>query len=283
MDKQLDAIGIGCRRCASSFLHDCLNQHPEIVKPNRGLHFFSEFATQGLDWYFDNLPVNSDKAVLLEFSVSYTYPEFTHLAAKRINEIFSDVKLFVSVRNPVDRAFSDYLRSIRNLEIPHTQSFAQAIETHPEFLERGRYSLVLAPYFELFPSKQIHVLIYEDLLESTERFLRPLFRFLGVNENYAPEGINTKNRERGGLRWPILQSSLLGAKQVLDQSAKILNCLEFWTKVKEKYRRNYLFVRSINTANEKMTDSIKKHLRFYYKQDVAWIRETTGRNLYGWD
>jgi hypothetical protein len=282
MDKQVDAIGIGCRRCASSYLHNCLNQHPEIIKPNRGIHFFSNYAIKGKDWYLDKLPPKEINKVLLEFSVSYAYPEYAHLAAKHIKKMFPNVKLFVTVRNPIERAFSDYLRSIRNLEIPHTRSFEDAIDIYPEFLDRGRYSKVLSPYFDLFKKDQIHILIYEDLLKNTEDYLNPLYQFLGVQQNIIPDKIETKKEKRGELRWPILQSSLLGTKNMLDSSAEKFDCLDAWNKVKKKFRNSYITIRSINTTEAKMSDSIRKDLYLFYKNDIDWIKEKNGRELEGW-
>ncbi len=282
MAKQIDAIGIGCRRCASSFLHYCLNQHPEVIKPDRGIHFFSEFADRGLDWYIDSLPKKNDDKTLLEFSISYTYPEYAHTAAHLIKEMFPDVKLFVTVRNPIERAFSDYLRSIKNLEISHNYSFEQAIEIYPAFLDRGRYSLILNPYFDLFPSERIHVLIYEDLLESTEKFLNPFFHFLGVTENLVLVDARTKKKKRGELRWPLLQSTLLGAKKILDQSAEKFHCLELWTKTKKRFLSSYLAIRSANTLEITMADSTRRYLYSFYKSDIDFIKEKTGRNLNGW-
>ena len=126
----IDAIGIGFRRCASSFIHKCLNHHPNVIKPERGIHYFSENYDKGFEWFVNQIPKKPylDNAIIIESSVSYSYPNFSDISAKRIFEIFPNVKLFVGVRDPVERAFSDYLRSIRNLEIPNI-SFEQAIES----------------------------------------------------------------------------------------------------------------------------------------------------------
>ena len=45
------------------------------------------------------------------------YPEYCDLVAKTIYDINPDTNIFVVLRNPVLRAYSDYLRSIRMGEI----------------------------------------------------------------------------------------------------------------------------------------------------------------------
>ena len=109
-----EVIGIGVRRCASSWLHRCLNQHPSIGKPENGLHFFSQHFGLGLEWYLEELAPYTNRDLLVEFSVSYTYPEYYNFASELMARIAPHAKLFIAVRNPIERAFSDYLRSMMN-------------------------------------------------------------------------------------------------------------------------------------------------------------------------
>ena len=282
MHTSLDAIGIGCRRCASSFLHDCLNDHPDVLKPPRALHYFSEFADKGPDWYFSQLPEKRVGSVLIEYSVSYAYPEYAEAAAQRMFTQFPDAKLFVSVRNPVDRAFSDYLRSVRNLEIPPDKSFEESLESVPLFLERGRYQTLLEPYFERFPSDRILVLYFDDLRSGAGSYLQPLYRFLEIQEDVSPrEGRRTREGGRS-LRWPVLQSAILTAKKILDDGASALHVDNAWQTTKRKFLRPYQVLRGANTLPATMNKKTRENLRSYYDADIAWLSQMTGRNLKGW-
>ena len=62
-----DVIGIGTRRCGSSWLHDVLNRHPQVGKPPNGLHFFSTNFERGVSWYAEQLEPFADRLVLMEF------------------------------------------------------------------------------------------------------------------------------------------------------------------------------------------------------------------------
>ena len=281
MDKQLDAIGIGCRRCASSFLHEQLNGHPEISKPLNGVHYFSNFSENSLHWYLKQLPAKKQETVLMEYSVSYAYPEYSIISAKRIRALWPDVKLFVSVRNPIDRAFSDYLRSIRRLEIPSEMSFEDAIDTYPEFLTRGKFLEVIAPYFDFFPQTQIHVMFYDDLLISKETFLFPLYRFLNIEE-YLTQNHDRSHHRGGHLKSPFLQSSLLTSKKILDQTANFLKCQDLWEAFKVKHMEKYKALYKFNSVETKMADSTRNDLYLYYQSDIEWLQNLTNRSLKNW-
>jgi hypothetical protein len=282
MPIELDAIGIGCRRCASSFLHDCLNKHPDIVKHPRGLHYFSENYHLGKEWYSEKMPKKIEKKLLIESSVSYSYPEYAEVAAKRIFEQFPNVKIFVSLRNPIERAFSDYLRSIRNLEIPSDITFEQAIVDYPAFLERGRYKKLLAPYYELYPHERIYIFIFDDLVSDVEQFLRPFYNFLGVAEDVLPigEGLSTESSRK--LRWPKLQAGILNTKKLLDSIAGILYMEKVWGGIKEKFMRPYLAIRELNTHETSISAATREKLYEYYRDDINWLAGKTDRCLEKW-
>lgn len=115
-------------------------------------------------------------------------------AASRIARDVPRVKLVFILREPVDRAYSNYLWTKMNgLE---TESFAAAIRleeqrerelperlrfTRPySYFSRGLYADLLAPYFERFPRAQLLVARYEDIRERPAALAESLHRFLGV-------------------------------------------------------------------------------------------------------
>ena len=283
MDKQLDVVGIGCQRCASSFLHDCLNQHPDIVKSSRGLHFFSKSINQGNEWYLNNLPDKKDGKILLEFSVSYTYPEYAQQAAQRLFEFSPEIKLFATIRNPVKRAFSEYLRSIRNCEIPTHLKFEEAIDQYPFIVERGRYKSVLRPYFDLFPREKILVLIFEDLkLLGVNEYLKPLYKFLNIQENVEVFVKSPSGESGRQLKMPKLQSFFLSTKQIMDQSARAIKAENIWKNIKHRFMTPYHALRSLNTVPAQMNQSTFDYLKSFYKEDISWVSEKINRDLTEW-
>ena len=115
-------------------------------------------------------------------------------AAERIARDLPRVKLVFILREPVDRAYSNYLWSRMNgLE---TEDFATALDLEerregelPErlkfarpysYFSRGLYADLLTPYFGLFPREQILILRFDDLVQNPMGIADRLHDFLGV-------------------------------------------------------------------------------------------------------
>lgn len=280
---KVQAIGIGCRRCASSLLHDCLNDHPDIRKPERGLHFFSEQYHRGVSWYEREVEMCAPSDALnLEYSVSYMYPEFYEKAAARMYAYNSEAKVFVTIRHPVERAFSDFLRSQRNAEISAQISFDRALQEYPEFLERGRYKQLLAPFLAYYGAERLKVLIYDDLESGLQEFLAPLWSFLDVRPFESEDRMQRPAEAGRGVSIPMFQSALMSLKQNADTFAHTVGLDKQWELSKKVFRGPYKRLRAANTKQVSMSEETRQQLIEFYQHDVDWVREVTGRALFSW-
>jgi hypothetical protein len=199
-----DFLIIGAARCGTTWLYECLKAHPEIYLPASKRpepHFFMKQAeyARGLRYYSDRYFTDVGSALVAgEASTSYLYRPYV---APRIARHLPDVKLIVILRNPVDRAFSNYIVSRRNgLE---TLPFSRAIReeaarlAHPQsdfereicpfaYIDRGRYHAQLACYLALFPRDRLHVLLFDDVVHEPAEVLRSTQAFLGVDPGFRP-------------------------------------------------------------------------------------------------
>lgn len=192
-----DFIIAGAPRSGTTWLYVLAQRHPQLAMtqpmvPEPKFFLVDELWQRGVDYYsttwFDSLPADR---VLGEKSTNYLEsPE----VAERMCRVLPSVKLIFMLRNPVDRAYSNYLWSRRNgLEI-ETFERALGLEERREwelapalryarphaYLSRGLYAQHLARFFDRFPRKQILVLRYEDLASRVERVAAAFHRFLGV-------------------------------------------------------------------------------------------------------
>jgi hypothetical protein len=277
-----DVIGIGCRRTASSSLHYALNQHPDIGKPVRGLHFFSERFSSGIKWYQEQLAPYNKKQILLEYSVSYSYPEFYKEAAKRIHKVVPDAKLFISVRNPVERVLSDYLRSLRRCEIESTMSFENVLEKYPVFLERGLYYRIISRYMDFFPRENLKILFFENLVEDPSKYLRKILDFIGVNHcseiNFKKQTLSGANRPR----WKFFNKSVFTVKNSTDKLADFMKVNKAWNRLKEKHMLRYKRLLALNAKPMEIEPRTREQVRNYYAADIHAMEKLTGRTLSNW-
>lgn len=277
-----DAIGIGARRCGSSWVHHALNMHADIGKPPNGLHFFSEHFDRGLEWYGAELAPFATRPVLLEFSVSYLYPQHNEAVAERISASLEDVRLFACVRDPVSRAFSDYLRSVRNSEYPADMPFEDALERDPVLIERGRFGALLRPFYDRFGEDRIKVLFYDDLEADREAYLKGLTDYLGLSRPVPPEAFE-RNEPRGKtVRSQMLNRLVRGSKALADATAGRLGVADRWSDWKARHMLSYERLLELNHKKAAIAPATQRRLRAELAADIAELQAMTGRDLAAW-
>lgn len=194
-----DFIIAGAPRSGTTWLYVLARHHPQLAMaepmvPEPKFFLVDELWQRGVDYYstkwFDPLPPSR---MLGEKSANYLEaPQ----VAERMSRVLPRVKLIFLLRNPVDRAYSNYLWSRQNgLEM---EPFERALELeeqrergllpqlryarpHAYFL-RGLYAKHLAGFFGRFPRAQILVLRHEDVATRPESVAADFHRFLGVDE-----------------------------------------------------------------------------------------------------
>lgn len=205
---------VGAQRSGSTYLYRVLDEHPEIfmAKPIRPepKFFLNEELYSGGKLYYENKyfsKLSPNVTYCGEKSTSYIESE---LAAIRFKEYYPEAKILVILRDPVQRALSNYYFSVENgiENLPIEQallaeeqrlndsSYSSSVNPYA-YKRRGHYMNYLKVYFHHFPREQIKILILEELLEDKGRF-NALFKWLGVSEvstlRSSREIVNSSNR-----------------------------------------------------------------------------------------
>ena len=169
-------IYIGTSKAGSTWIYRFLAAHPDVyVAPGKGAYYFDQHFDRGVGWYSEQFQRSQGKPAVGEISHSYlSSPE----SAKRIAALLPSVKLLVCLREPVERAFSAYMDSVKNLRFEGT--FDEALDANPSLLERGAYGQHLQRYLALFPREQLHIAIFDDLRSRPQQFANQLCDFLQV-------------------------------------------------------------------------------------------------------
>jgi hypothetical protein len=162
---------IGSQKAGTTSLYNILKQHPEVFMPEKKeVNFFfldSEFR-KGIEYYqrfFADIPPG--KKAYGEASPGYIcHPQ----APARIKEYLPEVKLVLTVRNPIERAYSQYWDNRMTLSEPH--EFSQTLD------------IALNNTYE--PGNQLLILLFDDLRDDPIKFYRTCFEFLGVDPDIRP-------------------------------------------------------------------------------------------------
>jgi len=187
----------GAPRSGTTYLYELCDSHPDIymVKPKvpePKFFLIDEEYDRGLTYYSERYFAQAEGfRAIGEKSTNYLADPHV---AQRIKRCLPDVKLIFVLRNPIERAFSNYLWSrINGIE---TLLFEEALEREKEreleyepkhryarpfsYISRGMYARLLEPYFELFDPSQIKIILLDDIVSVPETVARELFVFLGV-------------------------------------------------------------------------------------------------------
>ena len=195
---KLDAIDfliIGATKAATTWLQRSLQLDSAVYMPNPELHFFSREFDRGEAWYVDQFKPHSGSAFIGEKSNSYLeYPA----AAARIRSALPAVRLIAQLRNPVERAYSDYCMLYRRGEV--SADIARYLDVrHAEelrFLSGGLYFARLQPYFDQFPSDRILLLLYEDMKTDPDKHITMVRDHLGLPTTSPAPRIEEKVKDR---------------------------------------------------------------------------------------
>jgi len=217
-----DLFVIGVVRSGTTSLFHYLNQHPCIVgSAYDEIGYFDENFHLGINWYKSLFPTKSTKNKIkklhgkfLTYDVTPFYI-YNPLVARRILEFFPNSKIIANLRNPIDRAYSNYMIAFQDGDIDC--SFEDVIDSeldeinnaqtrlndesflvdtyYNRILSRGFYADQLKIWYELFPNNQILMVSSEELAKKTEKTLKEIFRFLELDEKNIQD-LSQKNKRK---------------------------------------------------------------------------------------
>jgi LPS sulfotransferase NodH len=217
-----DFLIIGAQRSGSTFLHDTLTARTSArCSPlQKEVHYFDNKFYKPLDWYakfFQRVDGNCESVKTFEASPGYLYHPGV---PKRVKHTLSSVKLIAVLRDPVERALSQY-RWIRQVGLETrgaVESFRYDAERldrerdpdylkqfddplhfdfdhfHRGYLRRSLYDVQLRRWLEHFDASQIRVVGSSFLFDQTEEVLSELTEFLGVELLSSEASAKTVNQ-----------------------------------------------------------------------------------------
>ncbi len=193
--EKLDFIVAGAQKSATTALNYYLKRHPRVALPTKKeLHFFDN------DELFTGDTVSYEPlhkmfrparpgSLAGENTPNYLYHS---PALERIRDYNAQIKLIIILRNPIDRAFSQWnMQRSRGIE---PLDFLDAIHAEPKrlselpppksrkfaYVDRGRYAAQLARAFQFFPREQFLIIKYEYFRAEQREAVESIYRFLNL-------------------------------------------------------------------------------------------------------
>jgi hypothetical protein len=209
-----DFIIGGAPRAGTTWLYALLDRHPDVhmakpLKPEPKFFLRDDEYAKGLEYYSAKWFAGVDASKMAgEKSTDYLESE---AAASRIAHDLPHVKLIFLLREPVSRAYSNYLWSKMNgletedfgaalgLEAQRERDLPERLKfTRPfSYFSRGLYADLLEPYFNRFVDRQLFVARYEDIAERPAAVAEAAQRFIGITPRPSDvEGLGIINASR---------------------------------------------------------------------------------------
>lgn len=271
----VDFIGLGAQKSGTSWAYACLYEHPEICAPVKEIHFFSRPRyEEGKEWYEGHFKKCGEGLFRGEFSTSYLYSEE---APGRIYKCYPDAKLIAILRNPIDRAYSQYRNTIKAGDISETVSFEAYMNDEQSVKKQGLYAEQLSRYLNIFPREQMLILIYEDIRKDPIAFMKRIYEFLGVDTTFVSSMVND---EINVARTP----KLILPERVMHHTAEFLrrHGLDRFVHAIRKLGIPDM-IRKVNTKEPPKKQENKSYnreaLAEYFRADVAELSTILGRDL----
>ena len=201
-----DFVIIGSAKCGTTSLYDFIVKHPN-VKPavTKEIMYFTSWYDHGTRWYRSNFPTNISKYYSYKKTgqrvlTGEATPRYLiyNTTAPRMKKIMPDVKLIVILRNPVDRAYSDYhhrkkgtilhnfIQEMSFEEYIKMEELANSIYdvplhlTYYRVLKTSVYIDHIQNWFKYYDRKQFLFLRTEDFYKNPQQTLDRVFDFLGL-------------------------------------------------------------------------------------------------------
>jgi hypothetical protein len=207
-----DVLIIGAQRSGTTSLHEYVTRHPGVwsAKLTKEVHFFDLRWDQGPGWYRRYFPArwtrlrfrrrNGYDLAAVDASPYYLFhPDVPRRAAR----VCPDARLIAVLRNPIDRALSQYKLEVK-LGFEDAATFEDALQRettrlngeeerllkdehylslayqHHSYAIRGHYMTQLERWLKFFPRERLLVIISEELFSDPYPEIRRIYAFLGV-------------------------------------------------------------------------------------------------------
>lgn len=306
---------IGTVKGGTTSLHRYLDQHPEIyLSPIKEVNYFSRYDIKEEDFardYRHDIAIDLEKyfaqgmktpvhiahvtkeedylrlfskvkheKAIGEMSLSYMLYEN---APQKIHEQYPDAKIIAMLRNPAERAFSQYIMNLKQGKILSKDFIKEITEddqkpikgwgANHQYLMIGKYYEQLKRYYDLFPAEQIKIFLFDDYKVRPSDVVREMFEFLGVRPDIEID--TSQKANEGGVPKMKLVNYIFNHFGIISWAKN--NLPMSWRAPFKKW-----MYKTDKQEIPKMTQEERQFLIDYYREDILQLEKLLHRDLSKW-
>jgi hypothetical protein len=306
-------VHFGTPKSGSATISHVLSRHPEVYTPRpKELNFFNSVNyARGCDWYAETYFADqAGQPIVCDKSIGYSTGDPDQTMERIVGALGSNFKILLTVRQPVDRAYSHYCMARYKAQIEKfdfTSAVRSALQVDGQFSkedlyravdERGYYrdatsmaifrnSMYLVPgcYSRLLNichsavgKDNVRVILTEDMSADLPAALRDLTDFLGIEPVLIKNGF--RQNEATALRFPWL-------RRFYNKLYSFPSVRLFYNSLGISARKSLR--RKMLSWNYQPNDSVPPAepegcllLQDYYSSDIEVFQRMIGRDLSHW-
>jgi len=294
--KKPNFLIIGAPKSGTTSIAHSISQHPDIFMPDVESDFFPLEYEKGAKFYWDTY--FKDWKGEDTIGERYTSNLYIPYVPSRMKEFAPEAKLFVIVRNPVERAHSEWwMYSAQDFErAPFLEAIAENLKRVEAgtfldkeqernswkkrlsyqagkvdlstYVEAGYYAQYIKRYLKFFPSSQLKIVFFEDIQKDAAKVTRDAWKFLGVNPDVQFQEVAAQNA--------ALSKEYIHLVRLAKRS-RLVKILP--TSLKRSVKQFFSKAQNRPSIDESTRQLLLRH---YYPHNRK-LERLTGRDLSHWD
>ena len=276
---------VGAPKSGTTNISYYLMQHPQVFMPENLEPYY--FARLDIPQNYEREIISNEKKYLNLFkntkncrAIGESSPVYLYCphSALEIKNRFPNSKIIISLRNPVEIAYSEYF-SLKFMGFDENKSFNELLDsseaqlTRNEFqidslLEAGFYSNHIKRFQKIFPKNQIKIIVFEEYVKNTTPTINSILSFLNIKKS-----ITFKIAPKGAYKVPRnLASQKLLNNSTFRKAARSIIPTVTRQKIGERF-----FVKE--SSRSSLSRNERQRLVEIYQDDVENLDKLLGRRL----
>ncbi len=291
---------VGFPKCGSTSIYYYLKEHPEIFLPSqKELHYFTypiiskqnkgkgdknikQFHISSLEEYQKCFKSVKNEKAIGDVSPSYAnYPEVYNSISERLGK---NVKIIALLRDPIKRAYSNYLHLVRE-EREHLPFF-EALQSEEDrknkmYSDFWYYTFNSMYYDKIARLKDnfsdLLIVNFEDFVNNPAEGIKKIYNFLEVNPDFIPEKIDTHYNPGGVYKKNALTQFIFKPSPIKDMLKKLIPITSGMKQLKIKAIDKY------RESTPPIDKNAENFLIEKFKEDVQKLDDNFNVKIHYWN
>ncbi|MEM8501894.1 MAG: sulfotransferase [Cyanobacteria bacterium P01_D01_bin.1] len=288
----------GVQKAGTTSIYSYLQQHPQVfMSPRKETEFLGRDQMQPTDNKTLLTPGGRKQIATIEdyqalfegvtneIAIGEASPNYLFLHERAVPAIQKHVpkaKLIAILRNPVERAYSDYLMHVREVvgnQKPLAEQVKQSADSSFTLL-KGRYFAGIKHFLKAFGPQQVKICLYEELRQDAAALMADLYSFIGVDAEFAVDAGQRQQKASVPKNQSINQ--LLRTNNPVRSAVGTLLRTVMPEEIRQQLRSRLIAANSAGKEAMPLAESDRQLLKDYYREDILRLQGLIDRDLSAW-